>query len=152
MDMQSLDPKDIMSICEMSNLIIGALEPSGFYLATIAGKGLDDRASFDIETGGFGLLQHSWNFQTVVYSDSGHVNYPTRRHACNIWFSNAELEARVDRWVIDVFNQDSEAKLTPFYDQLVEHAEGRIEFHLNCRRGPVRPERTLADYGLGIRK
>lgn len=151
MDMQSLNPDEIFAICEMSNYIIGSLESSGFYLATIAGKGLDDRRGFDIQTGGFGLLQHSWNFQRAIYSDSGHVNYPVRRHACNIWFYNEELGARLERWVIDVFNQESEARLDLLRDDLIKQTEDKIEFHLNCRRGPVRPEKTLADYGLGIR-
>ena len=150
MDEETIDPRSTKTILQVSHYILVALSESNFYLATIAGKSLEGRG-FVVEVGGFGLLQYKMQDQDIVYSPSCHIPLDTRRHACNIWFHNTELDARVDRWVIDVFNQENEAELTVFRDHLIEQTEGQIEFHLNCRRGPVRPEKTLADYGLGIR-
>jgi len=124
---------------------------SNLYLATTTGKSVEGRG-FLVEAGGFGILQYLIRDQNVIYSPLGYVPCITRRHACNIWYHNDELEARVERWVIDVFNQESEAALIPLRDYLIQETGGEIEFRLICRRGPVRPEKTLADYGLGIRK
>ncbi|HEX7484412.1 MAG TPA: hypothetical protein VF281_04670 [Candidatus Saccharimonadales bacterium] len=148
---ETLDPENAEVVLQISSCILRFLTGSNFYLATITGKSLEGRG-FVVDVGGFGLLQYLIRDQNVIYSPSSYTQLDTRRHACNIWFHNDELEARVDRWVIDVFNQESEEGLTLLRDHLVEQTEGQIEFRLNCRRGPVRPEKTLADYGLGIRK
>jgi hypothetical protein len=152
MSNQPTDPQGATAIVQIGRYIISRSAQSHFFLATIAGMCAADRGAFRISTGGFGLLQYLQRDQTVNYSPHGFSTEVIRRHACNIWFNNEELDARIDRWVIDVFNQESEEKLTVLRDELVQIGEGQVEFYLKCRRGPIRPEKHLSDYGLGIRK
>lgn len=152
MNNQSIDPENAAAICQVGRYIINKSAESHFFLATVAGRCVGDSNYFRLSTGGFGLLQYFQRDQTVSYSPLGFSTNVVRRHACNIWFNNEDHEARIDRWVIDIFNQESEGKLAAIRDDLIKMCEGQIEFHLRCRRGPIRREKLLSDYGLGVRK
>lgn len=152
MNNQPTDPESAIAICQIGSYIIGRSADFHFFPTTVAGMYAGGRGGIRVNTGGFGLLQYFQHDQTVSYSPHGFSTDIVRRHACNIWFNNEELDARIDRWVIDIFNHESEEKLTILRDELVQIGEGQIEFYLQCRRGPIRPEKQLSDYGLGVRK
>lgn len=151
MNNQPVDPETTSAICQIGKYIIDRSAQSFFFLASLAGLA-NTRGFFYVNTGGFGLLQYVPSDQSITYSPYGVDRSVIRRHACNIWFGNEQLDARTDRWVIDIFNQESEEKLVVLFDDLTKRCEGQIEFHLQFQRGPIRPEKLLSDYGLGIRK
>lgn len=151
MNNQPADPDTTSAVNQIGRYIIGKSAESHFFLATLAGLA-SRRGFFYFNTGGFGLLQYLQSDQSVVYSPHGFSTSVIRRHACNIWFANEQLDARFDRWVIEIFNQESESKIVTLFDDLKQQCEDQIEFHLQCHRGPIRPEKYLSDYGLGIRK
>lgn len=147
------DPQVDTLIVQIANNLLCALLPPRSSLATTTGINTSERKTFLLPHGGFGVLQCKPSDQTVTYSPHEHVVLDFRRHICNIWYANDELGAiPQEKWVIEVFSQDDESTLEEICSQLAEIAEGQITFTLLRHRGPMRPERTLADLGIGVHK
>jgi hypothetical protein len=140
------DQEEARAIMLVTNYLVGEATPLGLFFVPISGMSHAVMRLY-LPAGGFGLLERHMSDQDVRYDPHGHHPLTLRRHAANIWFSNETVEARPDRWVAEVFQQDSEDKVAQLLKELA--LEGFPEFTMLKRRGPIRFERTLADYGLG---
>ena len=140
------DQEEAHAITLVTNYLVGEATPLGLFFAPISGM-LHAVPRLYLPAGGFGLLERCLSDLDIRYDPHGHHPLTARRHAANIWFSNEAVGARPDRWVAEVFHQDSEVRVAKLLSQLT--IEGFPDFTMLKRRGPIRFERTLADYGLG---